>query len=281
MPKKPITTTGQFTPGDVTGGNTVDGPNWDPNKPANPFPKKFNTPPGAPSKLGETAGTQQNGTTAEGYKGPPRNFHAWKAPVNNAAVYRNKTSTLPYKVNQLLQKGNPLLENVRTQAQEAGEARGLLNSGSNLRLEQGAVLDKAIQLTAPDAAAEQQRLGVQQQAENAGALQQQSAAYAGQEQDRAGQLTGALNSQQNASQERLQQQKNDFQKELQQMGYDAQKVQTFSTIYGNLVDSQMGAMARIMATPGQTWTQSMQDDFEKVINASKPWLASLFDIPLS
>jgi len=269
MPKKPITTTGQFTPGDVTGGNTVDGPNWDPNKPANPFPEKFNTPPGAPSN------------PTGGYRPPTGGFSSHSASIKNAGAYRDAKSTLPYHVNQLLKKGSPLLDNVRTQVQEGGEARGMLNTGSNLRLEQGAVLDKAIQLTAPDAAAEQQRLGVQQQAENAGALAQQGAAYNWQTQNQQGSITGALNSQQNAFQEKLQQQKNDFQKELQQMGYDAQKVQAFSTIYGNLVDSQVGAMARIMATPGQTWTQSMQDDFEKVINASKPWLASLFDIPLS
>ena len=313
MPKRPIQTVGGFTPMDMSGGHTVgqpnkkaigpvagfmpantggghtvDGPDYNPAVPANPFPAapKPKVPTTGNFKptdvtggqvIGQPVGTAPTGQgVTDGNK-----FHAFKAPVPSAFGYAADKATLPYKVNKLLKEGSPLLDTVRTRNQEGGEARGLLNSASNLRSGDAAVIDKAIQLTAPGAAAEQQRLSAQQGAANAGALEQQREAYGSQLQDRAGAISGALESQRQGFTGRIEKEKNAFQKELAQMGYDAQKVQAMSTIYGNLVDSQLSAMGQIMRTPDQTWTQNMQDDFEKVINASKPWLASLFDIPLS
>jgi len=182
-----------------------------------------------------------------GFKTPETNFSNVSG-IPKAQTFNDPKASLEYKTRALYSKGSPMLDSVRTQVKQGGEARGLLNSMGNLGAGESAVLSTAAQIAAPDSASEQGRLNMEQQQ-----------IYGAGNSVLGAQLSGALAQQQQDFQSGMQKYNNEFQDYLADKGYDANKIEAFSKIYA----------------------QGMQDDFEKVVNATKPWLGSLFDIPLS
>ena len=209
----------------------------------------------------------------------PPNAVSFKAPeakfdnvtgVPSAQSFNDPTATVEYKTRALYQKGSPMLDAVRTKVKQMGESRGLLSSMSNIGAGESAVLNTAAQIVSPDSAAEQNRINANQaQVYGIGnALMQ-------------GRTQGALAQQAQGFQAGMARYNNEFQDYLADKGYDQQKIRQFGNAYNTLVDSMVNAMGRIISTKGQTWDQAKQDAFDQTINASKGWLASLFDLKLS
>jgi len=190
--------------------------------------------------------------------------------ILGADTFNDTNALMTTKVNNVLKQGSPLLDTARTGAMQYGESRGLLNSRQNAQMGQQSMINTAMQMVAPDAQAEQQRLSAEQAAQ-----------YGYNQSNQAGQIAGAMEQQRQGFESAMSRDSQQFQEHLAKLGYDANEVQQLSAIYGNLVDSQVSAMGQIMRTPDNKWDQKKQDDFESVINASKGWLSSLYGIPLS
>lgn len=81
--------------------------------------------------------------TATGYTAEKAATTAWNP---------DEKSTVGGQVNSILAADNPLVQQARTRASQVSAGRGLINSSMAVQAGEGAVIDKALQIAAPDAA---------------------------------------------------------------------------------------------------------------------------------
>jgi hypothetical protein len=72
----------------------------------------------------------------------------------------------------------------------------------------------------------------------------------------------------------------DLQRDLSTASINSAQRTSAANIYGDLVNTQLGNMGSLMRSD-RGWNQTMQNDFENIINASKNWVSGMFNIPLS
>ncbi len=173
--------------------------------------------------------------------------------------FLNSDSYAKNQMNDWLNSDNELMRSAGASGLKQANSRGALNSGQAAELSQKAMVDTATPFVINDANTSAKFDSANQDHFN---RMDEAAVNMGFTADLAG-FTNTMNI------------------DLAERGYDAQERQLVGQIFGNLTDTMLGGMFRVMTDDGNTWDQTKANDAEGVINAMKTWYAGLYDFELA
>jgi hypothetical protein len=166
-------------------------------------------------------------------------------------------ATVEGRTNRLLQSNSPLMQRAEAQAMQRANQRGLLNSSMAIEAGQAAVMDKALQITQPDAATYAQFAQNRQQTDQSAALNNQIAAHELNREKARGRIQSALTTQEQGGQVELQRIQdnaqmrrveidNQWKKEINIDNLDAADRQALMDVSRVFGESLTGGIERIM-----------------------------------
>lgn len=173
-------------------------------------------------------------------------------PTKGAVDYLDpKTDTVEGRVQGILSSGGDLNKQTQQNALNIGNSRGLLNSRGTAQAGTSALIGKAIDIAAPDAATYSSFGKNNQLTENQGLINNQAASLQSQQAENEGAISGALASQQQGGAQRqagiegqiqgglAEQQAQIYQNLAEQKGQIAKDYKEFASVFDNEL-AQMG-----------------------------------------
>ena len=197
-----------------------------------------------------------------------------------ASQYMTPETSVAHQTERFMSEDSPLMRQAMAQARRGQVAGGMLDTDATATNVRNQMFQEALQLGEKEAeTATRFGLGKQLAESSLGSIYAQGDIATGQIQQKHQNTMDQLEREYGFKWD-FQEEQNKFQREILDAGFDQQNAQLFGQLLTSLVDNQLAAAGRIMATPDATYTQDMQTTSENMINAFKPWLAGLLGIDL-